>query len=154
MKPGSIDTRSIAARCALAGLLTIGPLAWAQGSSRPQVDLQCLSYGMGPMLECTVDLKRRDGTPLDGAQVTLGALMPSMPMAHTVKPMKAAPTGKPGQYRATLELEMLGVWAVDIDISGPARDKLARNVNVGECKGLERCEAPPARAAASARPTR
>ena len=145
MKLCVTPTQRFAALCAFPTLLAIGPLAWAQGSSRPQVDLQCQSYGMGPMLECTVDIKRRDGTPLEGAQVTLGALMPSMPMAHTVKPMKAAPTGKPGQYRATLELEMLGVWAVDIDISGPARDKLARHVTVGECKGNERCVAPPAK---------
>mgnify|MGYP002479618328 CR=1 FL=1 len=84
----------------------------ASGGGRPRAELQCVSHGMGPMLECVVDLRRRDGAPLDGAQVTLGALMPSMPMAHTVKPMNAAPTGAPGQYRATLELEMLGVWAV------------------------------------------
>jgi hypothetical protein len=145
MKPSMNHTRTIAALVSIITGATLSTAARAQGSGRPQVDLQCLSYGMGPMLECTVDLKRRDGTPLDGAQVTLGALMPSMPMAHTVKPMKAAPTGKPGQYRATLELEMLGVWAVDIDISGPARDKLARNVTVGECKGNERCAAPPAK---------
>ena len=118
--------------------------AQAQVGNRPRVALQCLSYGMGPMLECTVELKRRDGSPLDGAQVTLGALMPSMPMAHTVKPRKAQPTGTPGQYRGTLELEMLGVWSVDVDISGPARDKVARNVTVGECKGNDRCAAPTA----------
>jgi len=133
-------------KCALlTALLLLPTLSTAQGTGRPQVELQCVSYGMGPMLECTVNLKRRDGAPLDGAQVTLGALMPSMPMAHTVKPMKAAPTGAPGQYRATLELEMLGVWAVDIDISGPVRDKVARNLVVHECKGNDRCTATPAK---------
>ncbi|MFM2208438.1 MAG: FixH family protein [Burkholderiaceae bacterium] len=126
----------------------------ASGGGRPRAELQCVSYGMGPMLECVVDLRRRDGAPLDGAQVTLGALMPSMPMAHTVKPMKAAPTGAPGQYRATLELEMLGVWAVDIDISGPLRDKFSRNLVVHECQGNARCAATPAKPAdmAPARP--
>ena len=132
-------------RILLAALMCMPALAGAQGTGRPQVDLQCVSYGMGPMLECTVQLKRRDGTALDGAQVTLGALMPSMPMAHTVKPMKAVPTGAPGHYRATLELEMLGVWAVEVDISGPARDKVARNLVVHECKGQERCAATPAK---------
>lgn len=128
----------------LLAALTGRPSA-AQGAGRPQLELQCVSYGMGPMLECTAQLKRRDGSPLEGAQVTLGALMPSMPMAHTVKPMKAAPTGTPGHYRATLELEMLGVWAVEVDISGPARDKLARNLVVHECKGQDRCPATPAK---------
>ena len=119
----------------------------ASGSGRPQVALQCVSYGMGPMLECVVDLKRREGTPLDGAQLTLGGLMPSMPMAHTIKPMKASPTGVPGQYKAALELQMLGVWAVDVDIAGPLRDKVSRNLLVHECQGNDRCAATPAKPA-------
>jgi hypothetical protein len=97
------------------------------------------------MLDCVVDVKRAEGTPLDGAQLMLGAMMPSMPMAHTIKPMKAAPTGASGQYKATLELEMLGVWAVDVDISGPLREKVSRNLLVHECKGNDRCAATPAK---------
>jgi hypothetical protein len=126
----------------------------APASARPQIELQCVSYGTGPMLECLVDLKRQDGAPLEGATVTLGGLMPSMPMAHTIRPVKAAATGRPGQYKATLELEMLGVWAVDVDIAGPVRDKRSRNLVVHECKGDARCPATPARPAdmAPARP--
>lgn len=126
----------------------------ASGSSKPQVELKCVSYGKGPMLDCLVDVKRAEGNPLDGAQLTLGALMPSMPMAHTIKPMKAAPTGVPGQYKATLELEMLGVWAVDVDIAGPLREKVSRNLLVHECKGNDRCAATPAKPADMAAPMR
>lgn len=153
LRPATL--RAIGRPTFMALLALLGTSAlWAQSSGRPQVQVQCLSYGMGPMLECTVELKRRDGTPLDGAQVMLGALMPSMPMAHTVKPMKAAPTGAPGQYRGTLELEMLGVWSLDIDISGPVRDKVARNLLVNECPGKDRCPAPPATPGPAARPAR
>ena len=134
-----------AAGTLLALALTLPASAQAQSSSRPQVGLQCVSHGSGPMLACVVDLRRRDGSAVEGAQVMLGALMPSMPMAHTIKPMKAAPTGKPGEYRATLELEMLGVWSVEVDISGPLRDKVARNLLVHECPGNERCAATPAK---------
>lgn len=134
------------------------PLASAQGTApgggRPAVALQCVSYGTGPMLECVVDVKRAGGVPLEGAQLTLGAIMPSMPMAHTIKPMKAAPTGVPGQYKATLELEMLGVWAVDVDISGPLREKVSRNLLVHECQGNDRCAATPAKPADMAAPMR
>ena len=139
--------RSGIAALAWLAALTMAPWteAHAQAGNRPQVGLRCLSYGMGPMPECVVDLRRRDGSPVDGAQVMLGALMPSMPMAHTIKPMRAAPTGKPGEYRATLELEMLGVWSVDIDISGPLREKVARNLLVHDCPGSDRCAATPAR---------
>jgi hypothetical protein len=143
---------------ALGAWWAMTPLANAQNpapaSARPQLELQCVSYGTGPMLECLVDLKRRDGAPLEGATVTLGGLMPSMPMAHTIRPVKAAATGRPGQYKATLELEMLGVWAVDVDITGPVRDKRSRNLVVHECEGNARCPATPARPAdmAPARP--
>jgi hypothetical protein len=98
------------------------------------------------MLECLIDLSNRDGTPLDGAQIMLGALMPSMPMAHTIKPAKAAATGKPGQYKGTLALEMPGTWAVDVDINGPVRDKRSRTLMVSDCEGKPRCPASPAQA--------
>ena len=146
-----MNMRFVRRRSPAAGLMVVALLgiSWLQAlaqtaapaSGRPQVGIKCASYGTGPMLECLVDLKRRDGPPLDGAQLTLGAIMPSMPMAHTVKPMKAAPTGVPGQYKATLELEMLGVWAVDVDVSGPVRDKVSRNLVVHECNGNDRCAA-------------
>ena len=126
------------------------PSALAQSASsqsaRPRLELQCQSFGKGPMLECLIDLANRDGTPLDGAQIMLSALMPSMPMAHTIKPVKAAATGKPGQYKGTLELEMLGAWAVDVDISGPVRDKRSRTLMVSDCEGKPRCPASPAQA--------
>ncbi len=126
------------------------PLAHAQSTSsqsaRPRLELQCQSFGKGPMLECLIDLANRDGTPLDGAQIMLGALMPSMPMAHTIKPVKAAATGKPGQYTGTLVLEMPGAWAVDVDISGPVRDKASRTLMVTDCEGKPRCAASPAQA--------
>ena len=50
--------------------------------------------------------------------------MPSMPMAHNVKPVKAKPTSKPGEYQARLELEMPGEWAVKLRLAGPVRDQL------------------------------
>ena len=125
-------------------------LASAQ-SGRPRVELKCVSFGTGPLLECLVKTQRRDGTPLEGAQVTLGALMPSMPMAHTIKPVKATPTGNAGEYKGTLELEMSGVWTVEVSFSIPVKDKLTRNLRVNECPGTARCDAPPVPAGGDAR---
>lgn len=114
---------------------------------RPQAELRCEAHGSGPLLDCTVRLRDgANGAPLQGAQVTLGATMPSMPMAHSVKPMPAGPTGTPGEYRATLELEMLGVWAVQIDIAGPVRERIVRALRVEDCPDGKRCPVPPARA--------
>lgn len=117
----------------------------AAQSRRPQVDLACEAHGMGPLLDCTVRLRASDGRPLTGATVTLGATMPSMPMAHTVKPVRALPTAAPGEYRGQLTLEMSGAWAIEIDLAGPVRDRVVRVLMAGECEGDGRCAAPPAR---------
>ena len=119
-------------------LLAIVP-SIASAAGRPAVDLQCVAFGMGPLLDCTVRLQGADGRPLTGAAVTLGATMPSMPMAHQVKPAAAAPTGTPGEYRGRLELEMSGAWAVQVDIAGPVRDRVARTLQIDECEGDRRC---------------
>lgn len=117
----------------------------AAQSRRPQVDLACEAHGMGPLLDCTVRLRASDGRPLTGATVTLGATMPSMPMAHTVKPVRALPTAAPGEYRGQLTLEMSGAWAIEIDLAGPVRDRVVRVLMAEECEGDGRCPAPPAR---------
>lgn len=124
-------------------LLLCAELASA-AQPRPAVDLQCIAFGAGPQLECTVRL-RSAGAPLAGAQVTLGASMPSMPMAHSVKPATAAATGQAGEYRGRLELEMNGVWAVQVDIAGPARDRIVRTLRIDDCEGDRRCPAAAAR---------
>ena len=118
-------------------LLLAAPLA--SPAARPAVDLQCVAFGLGPQLECTVRLRTADGQPLSGAAVTLGATMPSMPMAHQVKPAQAAPTGQPGEYRGRLKLEMSGAWAVQVDINGPLRERVARTLQIDECEGDKRC---------------
>jgi hypothetical protein len=123
--------------------------AWAQAPARPATELRCASHGQGPLLDCTVRLRSAAGAALDGAQVTLGATMPSMPMAHSVKPVPAKPTGQPGEYRGTLELEMLGVWAVQVDIAGPVRDRVVRPLANDECQPAMPCSAAPARAGAA-----
>jgi hypothetical protein len=50
--------------------------------------------------------------------------MPSMPLAHSVRPVTATPGAAPGEYRFRLALEMRGEWAVKLRLSGPVRDQL------------------------------
>jgi hypothetical protein len=126
-------------------LAAAAALQAAAAAPRPQVELACVAHGMGPQLDCTVRVAR-DGKPLDGLQVTLGATMPSMPMAHSVKPSTAQPTGRAGEYRGTLGLEMLGAWAVQVDLAGPVRDRVVRTLAVDECEGDKRCPVAPAAA--------
>ncbi len=110
----------------------------AVAALRPVVDLQCVAHGSGPLLDCTARVSV-SGAPLGAAKLTLGASMPSMPMAHTVKPVAAMPTGRPGEYRGTLQLEMNGDWAVQIDLAGPPRERIVRVLRVDDCPGDQRC---------------
>lgn len=70
--------------------------------------------------------------------------MPSMPMAHNVKPVLAKPTSKSGEYEARLQLEMFGDWAVRLKVEGALHDQLVVMKNFND-KG----SGPPARRAGS-----
>ena len=100
-------------------LLAAGP-ALAQ---RARAELDCKPAELRLTYDCTIRLSR-DGKPLEGAEVSVGADMPSMAMAHNVKPVKAAPGLGPGEYRARLQLQMTGEWAVKLRVSGPLRDQI------------------------------
>jgi len=95
-------------------------MAAAAGAQRIRADMTCASTGTDFVYDCLIRLT--PATP--GVQVTVGADMPSMPMAHNVKPVKARPGKLPGEYRATLDLEMTGEWAVKLRLSGAVRDML------------------------------
>lgn len=94
--------------------------AYAQ---RVQADLECKPAKELLTYDCTIRLTR-GGKPLEKVEVSVGADMPSMPMAHNVKPVKAMAGANPGEYRARLELEMNGEWAVKLRLSGAVRDQI------------------------------
>jgi len=80
---------------------------------------------------CTVRLSdRRTGRAVTGAAVTLHADMPSMPLAHNVPPVTAAPGPQPGTYQAVLELDMTGRWVIAVRVAAPVRDQLTHVIEV------------------------
>ena len=98
-------------------LLSMAPPAAAQ---RVNADMDCRFTGTDFVYDCVIRL-----TPArPGVEITVGADMPSMPMAHNVKPVKARPGKAPGEYQATLDLDMTGEWAVKLRLSGAVRDVL------------------------------
>ena len=118
----------------------------AQGQpARARVDLRCEARGLGPRIDCLVRLQRPDGSPMEGAALTLGASMPSMPLAHSVPRVAARPSSKAGEYAVSLELEMSGVWALEIDLSAPVRERIVRVVRAQECEKTDPCPVPDAR---------
>jgi len=93
--------------------------------------LECRFTGTDFVYDCIVHLARA-GAPLAGVQLAIGADMPSMPMAHNIKPVKAKPGKKPGEYEARLDLEMAGEWAVKLRLSGPVRDQFVLHYEFDE----------------------
>ena len=119
--------------------------------ARARVELRCEARGLGPRIDCLVRLQRPDGTPMEGAALTLGASMPSMPLAHSVRRVAARPSGKTGEYAVSLELEMSGVWALEIDLSAPVRERIVRVVRAQECEKTDPCPVPDVRRGGSSR---
>jgi len=92
-------------------------------AQRAQAELECRFTGTDFVYDCLIRLKRA-GEPLPGASIMVGADMPSMPMAHNIRPVKAKPGKNPGEYLARLDLEMTGEWAVKLRLGGPVKDQL------------------------------
>jgi hypothetical protein len=96
---------------------------------KAKAEVTCSATAKPLEYDCTIKLSdRRNGEPLTGVDVTIGADMPSMPMAHNVKPAKAMPGNEPGTYRANIKLEMHGDWAVKVDLAGPVRDRIVKSM--------------------------
>ena len=122
--------RIVTTALALAAMLAAGGAALA--GERVAADVSCTATAERLTYDCTIMLEgRKSGAPVEGAEVVVKADMPSMPLAHNVRPVKAAPGSMPGHYSATLELEMVGEWALTLDVSGPTRDRVVRKLHFG-----------------------
>ena len=98
-------------------LFLLAAPAWAQA---PAAALDCRPAGADFAYDCVIRL-----TPaIPGAQVTVDADMPSMPGAHAIKPVRAKRGKAPGEYRARLDLDMQGEWAVKLRLSGAVREEI------------------------------
>jgi hypothetical protein len=96
-----------------------------EAAERARADVRCTPAGVALTYDCLIRLTHAGtGAPLTGARFTVGAGMPSMPMAHAVKPVPAISAGEPGLYRARIELEMAGEWALQLTLSAPFRDRI------------------------------
>jgi YtkA-like len=104
-------------------------------AQRLAADVDCKPTKHDLVSDCRIALKdAKSGQPVSGAEVSVGADMPSMPMAHNVKPVKAKPGAAPGEYEARIELEMFGEWALRLDVRGPVRDVIVKKLGFREQK--------------------
>jgi hypothetical protein len=116
--------------------LAAGLDAALAADTRAKADVTCQATSAAMVYDCAIKLTdARTGAPLTGVQVTVGADMPSMPMAHNVRPAIAKPGAGPGLYNARIELEMHGDWALRIDIAGAVRDRVVKSMRFGADEG-------------------
>ncbi len=105
----------------------------ANAGERAKADVRCLQTKTDLVYDCTIMLMgRKSGKPLAGAELVIKVDMPSMAMAHNVRPVTATAGQMPGHYKATLELEMYGEWVLILDVSGPTRDRIIRKLQFGK----------------------
>ena len=119
----------------VAGLAQLPVFAGA--NERKAAEVECAPVEQEALVyDCTIALTgRKSGAPIADAEFTVGADMPSMPGAHSVRPVSAEPHGAPGTYRARIELEMTGEWALRLDFARPARDRLVKKLHFGAMEG-------------------
>jgi len=111
-------------------LVALAAPAFAQ---RVAADIDCKPTKHDLVYDCRIQIRQaRSGEPVTGAEVSVGADMPSMPMAHQVKPVKAKPGTAPGEYAARIELEMYGEWALRLTVRGPVRDVIVKKLEFRE----------------------
>lgn len=98
---------------------------------KAKAEVSCTATPKPLEYDCTIKLSdSRSGAALTGVDVTVGADMPSMPMTHNVKPVKAVPDSAAGTYRARILLEMHGDWAVRVDLAGQIRDRIVKSMRL------------------------
>ena len=109
----------------------------ADADERKAAEVECTPVEQQALVyDCMITLKgKRSGTPVVDAEFSVGADMPSMPGAHNVRPVPAEPHGMPGMYRARIELEMTGEWALRLDFTKPSRDRLVKKLQFGGMDG-------------------
>jgi hypothetical protein len=100
-------------------------------AQRVRGELDCAHTGTDFIYDCVIRIKKGDD-PVPDLSITAGADMPSMPMAHSVRPVKARPGAAPGEYLLRLDLDMAGEWAVKLRLSGPVRDVLVLHYHFTE----------------------
>jgi len=114
-------------------LMLLGAAPTAALAQRLDAEVDCKPTKHDLVYDCRFVLKEaKTGKLVSGAELAVGADMPSMPMAHNVKPVKAAPSAAPGEYTARIELEMFGEWALKLDVRKPVRDVIVKKFSARE----------------------
>jgi hypothetical protein len=84
--------------------------------------------------ECHVKLKVGLKPHLEN-DIVVNAKMPSMSMAHNVRPMKLKMTDSIGSYTYKIQLEMYGTWVITYDLKKPSRNRIMEKLVFSKNEG-------------------
>ena len=99
-------------------------------ADRKSAQVECAATDVRLTYDCIITLRnKKTGQAIKDAEFSVSADMPSMPGAHTVKPVTAINQGT-GIYHAKLVLEMYGEWALTMDFTQPERDRVVSKITV------------------------
>ena len=116
----------------LAGVLGLALVHPTQAAERAMANVECTPTEQKLVYDCMIHLMGKTSkASLEGASIKIRTDMPTMPMAHNVRPVEAEPMAKPGMYKARLQLEMHGEWILRMEIGGPIRDLVIKKVMFG-----------------------
>ena len=108
----------------IALVFVFGLLPFSAFSMMVKSQTECRATNEKFQYNCKVIFLQKQ-EPITGYSGLVGASMPSMAMAHSVKPVEFFEKEKmPGHYEYTIQLEMLGEWMLQYDISQPKRNRV------------------------------
>ena len=117
--------RFVLAGLAAAALMT-GP---ALAKERAAVKIECKETETSLVYDCMLHLSgKKSEKPVEGAKVAVKPDMPTMPGAHNIRASTATPAGTPGAYGFRMKLDMYGIWALKVTITGPLRDIVVQKI--------------------------
>jgi hypothetical protein len=132
-------THASLTRVMAAGMMAALGCGIAAAAERVKADVSCQPGPKSLQYECTIKLTHaRTGAPLTKVNLTVGADMPSMAMTHGLRPVKATPTEEPGTFRARIELEMHGDWALQLNVAGDVHDRVIKTMRFEDDHAAER----------------
>ena len=104
-------------------------------ADRKSAQVECAATDVRLTYDCIITLRnKKTGQAIKDAEFSVSADMPSMPGAHTVKPVTAINQGT-GIYHAKLVLEMYGEWALTMDFTQPERDRVVTKITITKAGG-------------------
>ena len=104
-------------------------------ADKKSAQVECAATAVRLTYDCIITLRnKKTGQAIKDAEFSVSADMPSMPGAHTVKPVTAINQGT-GIYHAKLVLEMYGEWALTMDFTQPERDRVITKITITKTGG-------------------